>query len=124
MQLAVNSRRTYLWIASLMILFGCVEPYQPEVSQQTNDVLVVDGFFVPNDSTRIILSSSGPIDYVGSNLKQNSAQLQIEDDHGTVYALASIGDGVYVLPPTEVDINSTYRLNIRTADGLEYSSEF
>jgi hypothetical protein len=45
----------------LVLITACVEPYVASVIQEDHNILVVDGFLVPNDTTEIKLSRTNPI---------------------------------------------------------------
>ena len=54
--------------------------------------------------------------------KESNAQVQIESDQGKIYSLTGIGDGLYVMPPTEVGLGANYKIKIQVPDGNNYES--
>lgn len=120
----ISIRKMMRWIPVCVIMSACIEPYETALSSQDYFILVVDGFFVPNDTTRITLSRTTTIDYTGDDRHESAAAVHIESDQGTSYALTTNGNGTYKLPPVNADLKSKYRLRIDSWEGLIYTSEY
>jgi hypothetical protein len=108
----------------LVLITACVEPYVASVIQEDHNILVVDGFLVPNDTTEIKLSRTNPI-YSKEGLEpEKNALVEVEGSDGTRYPLSEKVSGTYVSPPLDLDPAREYRLHVRTGDTEEYVSEF
>ncbi|HTE33232.1 MAG TPA: DUF4249 domain-containing protein [Chryseolinea sp.] len=120
----IACRRAVYWMLFACLLSACLEPYVPSIAKEDFGILVVDGFFVPNDSTQIRLSRTVTIDNPANSRNEPDAIVAIEGDNGYSRTLIHKTGNIYVAPPVNVDPNAHYRLHIRTADKHEYYSEF
>ncbi|MEO5980418.1 MAG: DUF4249 domain-containing protein [Chryseolinea sp.] len=120
----IFTRNTIRWMLFCLTFSACIEPYDTTLTDQNLYILVVDGFFVPNDTTRITLSRTTTIDYVGEARRESVAAVHIESDQGATYVLTSKGDGTFTLPPVNADLKSKYRLRINSWEGPVYTSDF
>jgi hypothetical protein len=115
----------HLFIA-VILLSDCKDRYAPPVLANSVNFLVVDGFLNNSaDSTFIRLSHTRELDSSLLNSGENNAQMTIEDDRGnTLYNFREIGsNGSYTLPGINLDVNTKYRLRIKTVSGKEYLSD-
>ena len=107
-----------------MLMCACVEPYVAPVVTDDRNILVIDGFLVPNDTTVIKLSRTNPIYSKEGIGPETNAFVQIEGSDGTSYQLNETVSGTYKIPPLNLDPAREYRLYVRTGDTEEYASEF
>ena len=109
----------------MLIGMGCVEEYPPPVADGAVDFLVVDGSInSTTGSVEVILTRAIALDSQDAPPPELNAQLQIEDDNGTVYSLGDYGSGVYRKDNFIIEDNTAYRLSIKRADGRTYYSEY
>ena len=108
----------------LLMCLGCVDPYAPDLLSLDYGILVVDGFFVPNDTTRIRLSRTVTMDSPENSAPEPSADVKIVGDNGFSITLAPREGQLYTAPPMAVDITAQYKMIVRTADGKTYESTF
>src|SRR5688572_30639281 len=108
----------------LVLMCACVDPYLAPAIQEDHDILVIDGFLIPNDTTVIKLSRTNPIYSKEGYEAEVNAFVEIEANDGTRYQLNENTAGTYVSPPLNLDPAHQYRLHIRTGDTEEYASEF
>lgn len=120
----IKFRAAGSWPVLLVMCLACIDPYAPEILAADYGVLVIDGFFVPNDTTRIRLSRTVILDEQGQIAPEPMAEVKIESDNGLELTLSPKGDHLYIAPPVIVDNNAQYRLTVRTADGRQYASQF
>ena len=117
------------WLAGLLtfmlILEGCIEPYDPPLDNNDINLLVVDGFL---DATAgiatVSLSRSLPVNAESAVPVESGAQVSIEDGEGVIYPLAETQDGTYQGLIANANSEQRYRLTIRTRGAREYSSDF
>ncbi len=117
------------WLGGLLtfmlILEGCIEPYDPPLDNNDINLLVVDGFL---DATAgiatVSLSRTLPVNAERAVPVESGAQVFIEDGEGAIYPLAEDGGGTYEGPVPNANSEQRYRLMIRTRAGNEYISEF
>ncbi|MGC3946929.1 MAG: DUF4249 domain-containing protein [Chryseolinea sp.] len=119
-----NRMTARLFSALLIFCLACIDPYAPDSLAIDYGILVIDGYFVPNDTTRIQLSRTVTIDHVANSAPEPIAQVRIEGDNGFTLSLEPHADHSYTVPPVTVDYNAHYRLAVRTSDGREYASKF
>lgn len=108
----------------LILMCACVEPYFVPAIQDDHNILVIDGFLIPNDTTVIKLSRTNPVYSKDGFEAEVNAFVEIEANDGTKYQLSEKAVGTYVSPPLNLDPARQYRLHIRTEDTEEYASEF
>ena len=106
-------------------LCACVEPFQPEVGEYANSV-VVDGFFTDSDEPSIVkLSRSFAFDEKeGTPIE--GATLTIEDDSGASTTLNETSPGVYETVPMNYKgiVGRRYRLVISIPGEEELQSDW
>ncbi|MEO9967438.1 MAG: DUF4249 domain-containing protein [Reichenbachiella sp.] len=114
--------KNYLYYLILIFLHGCVEPYDFEVTE-TIEVLIVDGTLTDEQKThQVKLSLSGALD-ADSNQPVTGASVWIIQGAGTQIDLLEVEGGVYETSPTyQGVVGQSYTLFVRLKDGSEYSS--
>ncbi|MBT29942.1 MAG: hypothetical protein CMO01_09810 [Thalassobius sp.] len=104
-----------------VIIFGCLEEYTPDLNNNDERILVVEGR-IGNDITKIQLSRTTEVGY-DSLASEVKARVNIEDENENVIAvLPEVTNGVYQdsLP---LEFDRKYRVRITTSDEQEYLSE-
>lgn len=114
----------YWWIMILAALTGCLDPYEPPVSKESADFLVVDGYL--NSTTQLVtvsLSKGVPLNSLESSVPITTAVVSIIDSKGIVRSIPLVDDGRYELNSNFTsDVN--YKLSVRLADGTSYISDW
>lgn len=110
----------------LLLLLGCVKPYEPTVLTRSNNFLVVDGVInsSANAITTIQLSRARALTDTIRILPEQNSTIYIEDRNGNRYALQEQATGVYRSLPLNLNTGNEYRLNITRADGSNYLSDY
>ena len=125
---AVLERNTLSWtrlfFGLLLMCLACVDPYAPDLLSIDYGILVIDGYFVPNDTTRMRLSRTATIDGAYNGMQEPAADVRIEGDNGFAVTLTPGANHNYTTPPVTTDPHARYRLIVRTSDDREYASEF
>ena len=117
--------RRFIYIMLLLsILMACKKPFKPNLATTVTNYLAVDGAIVSGDSTFITLSRTTALSDTTQQKVELKAQLQVEDDQGKLYAFTEKGKGIYTLGVTNFTTARQYRLDIKTADGKIYRSDF
>ena len=112
-------------LAFLVMMCGCVEPYNPPAITDVVDVLVVDGFMNASDSIASVhLSKATALSESGAGAPETNAVVTIEDDLGNSVVLIENADGSYSLSKTPFVFSRNYRLAITTRDNRNYYSDF
>jgi hypothetical protein len=121
-------RMRYLMITALFMLFmvSCTKPYAPKVTTTATNYLVVEGIINTgsNDSTAIKLSRTVPIQSAAGVVPEHGATVEIQDNQNQTYSLTETTTGLYVTGELNLDNTRQYRLNITTADGKNYVSDY
>jgi len=111
-------------LITMMLLSQCKQEYDPQIETKTTGLLVVEGFLNSGQGpTTIHLSRSTGLE--DAILKPEfSAQVSVEGEDGSSIALFGNGNGEYSITQLTLNNSVKYRLNIRTADGKEYVSDY
>lgn len=112
-------------IPFLVIVFGCVEPYNPPAIREVVDLLVVDGFIdATNNSANVRLSKATPLAETGAGAPERFATVVIEDDEGNSFPLIEMEPGEYVLSSGPFSFSRKYRVVIDGQNNKRYHSDF
>jgi len=110
-------------VITVMLMGSCKELYNPPEIRQNPGLLVVDGVLhVGNDSSVIILSRTRNLDSA-ARVGELHANVSLVGPSGATYAFIEQGDGKYAVDHLDLNEQDLYRLNIKTNDGREYSSD-
>jgi hypothetical protein len=120
--------KNYYFIVLAFILFGCKAAYEPPVTTDLHNYLIVEGTINSNnsstDSTYIKLSRTVSLQSkIGTFNPELYAQVIVEDGQNYNYTLKELGKGVYAVGPLGLDNSKKYRVRIKTGDGKVYLSE-
>jgi hypothetical protein len=114
-----------LIVCLILLLHGCVEPFDPPVRNEDVGFLVVNGYLNTTDHIATIsLTRAVPLSSGDTYPTVTNATVDIEDTDGRLYRLESVKEGVYTLASPEFVTGKEYRLTIRTLNGNEYASDF
>jgi len=117
-------RANYLLILIISAL-GCRKPYNPSVIASPESYLVVEGVINSGaDSTLIKLSKTVNLSGVAVANPVLNATVTVESDQNSNYPLTELGNGNYATYGLNLNNTHNYRLNIQTADGKQYQSDF
>lgn len=112
-------------VVILLVTTGCLERYDPPVSNDKVSFLVVDGFINISSQTASVklttaigLSETESIPYVAQ------ANVSVEDENGNAIPLSEKGKGNYEITSAAFTINKKYRLHIQLSDGRKYQSDY
>ncbi len=117
----------FILIFVIVISFtACKEKYNIELKDSDKSLIVVEGFLnAGTGPTQISITKSFITANPGSIPKVSNAQVSVEGDNGTSYALTEIAtSGVYQHSQLNLSISQQYRLRIKTTDGKEYLSDY
>ncbi|HEY1112079.1 MAG TPA: DUF4249 domain-containing protein [Chitinophagaceae bacterium] len=110
--------------ATLLVMGGCKDTYEPGLRPADQTILVVEGHLVQGDTTTISLSRAVELtDTVVFN-PELRARLTVEGKDNSSVALTDWGLGRYRALLPHLQTGRDYRLRIRTATGKEYLSDY
>jgi hypothetical protein len=113
------------FICSILIIIGCKEKYNPEVSAGNRNLLVVEGVINTGaDSTIIKLSRTTTVDAGQTINPEIGAVVSVESEGNEIFPLKEIAKGLYAAPSLNLNSTKRYRLNIKTTQGSTYRSDF
>lgn len=108
-----------------LLIQGCIEPYEPDISKY-EEVLVVDGTFTNlNEDHFVRLTRTYGYNNVEGKL-ETGAVVAIKNEEGYTAAYVEIAEGIYQLEKGRMPgiIGQSYQLLIKTQDEREYASNF
>ncbi len=110
----------------LLLVFSCIEPYEPRVDASAQNLLVVDGFINATDKNVLVrLSRTQPVtneDDTSSN-PETGATVVIDSPSGSSYSLTERSDGEYSANNLVINRNTVYTLHVTTSSGARYASD-
>jgi hypothetical protein len=114
------------WSLTLCVLMvSCLDPYQPPVTDEEVNFLVIDGFVNTSTGTvDVTLSRALVLWKVATPEPEIGAQVILEESGGNSYTLAELPQGKYTLASPAIVAEQEYRLYIRTQSGKEYRSQY
>lgn len=114
---------TKLFALVLVLLMGCIDPYNPPEVQQANSLLVVDGYVDMRSGTAsITLSRTKNLSESNEIVVQSGAQVSILVEGGATYLLPEGEAGVYSV--TGIELSEANRCQLRIeSSGKTYESE-
>ncbi|WP_051359819.1 DUF4249 domain-containing protein [Adhaeribacter aquaticus] len=113
-----------LSIVMLMVFYGCVESFAPDVVDTVHSYLVVDGLINNNGITVINLSRSQKISDNNKPQAEAKASVVIQEEQGPHYPLTEGRMGTYTSSYLTLNPQKKYRLYIKTAFNKEYVSDY
>ncbi|WP_224999997.1 DUF4249 domain-containing protein [Cesiribacter sp. SM1] len=114
-----------LSICTACLWISCVDPYEPPVIAEANNFLVIEGVLRSGEPTTIKLTRTARLADTARITPERSADVRIEcESCGLDLPLQETADGVYVLPPLDLNPNDRYRLHIKTSQNREYLSDY
>jgi len=116
---------TWIYAILLIVVTGCLEPYNPPEITDDIDILVVDGFINSSDQVATVrLTKAVPLSADSDDDLGVNAIVEVEDENGNIQTLNAEGNGHYSLSPIQVTAESKYRLSIVRNDSKRYYSGF
>lgn len=114
-----------IWLFFLTSLdWHCVQSYISPYKSPPTGYLVVEGFITANGPTNFTLTRSISLPGDSTIPVVTGAQLQIEGSDNSIYPLAEVGNGIYLLPSISMSLTLRYRLRISNVAGKTYLSDF
>ena len=108
-----------------MAMVSCVEPYQPEISE-IQDLLVVNGRITDQPGEHMVeVSRSSPYNEPDF-IPVNGCVVRVEDETGQGVIYSEYRPGVYRadLDESFLGVNKAYKLYVYTQEGEEYQSDY
>ena len=119
------AKYSVFFIIIWLTVSGCLDKYQPPKVSDAPELLVVDGYLNSTDGTAtVILSHSVSLASSEEPPAEQGAFVELQVENGQSYNLAEGNTGTYTIQNLTVDVNSRYRLSVRTIDGHEYVSDY
>jgi hypothetical protein len=118
-------RSTQLYILGLFtfLIWGCREPFEPEIENVQGGVLVVEGYLDSNGLESILsLSRTAPIGGVESFVPETGAKISLRASTGQLIDLIEQKNGQYLFE-RDIAENQSYILEILLKNGEKYLSE-
>ncbi|WP_461791329.1 DUF4249 domain-containing protein [Pedobacter sp.] len=114
----------YPWFLILIFFIGCKEKFSPDLKENNQNLLVVEGLItLGSERTQIKLSRTVSLSQNVTSIPENGASVTIEDNANQIYSLAEKGLGVYESAVLNLISGKKYRVRIKSK-GNEYVSDF
>lgn len=122
----MKSRYIVLTGIIILLIANCTKPYTPKRITTVTNYLVVEGVINTgaNDSTYIRLSRTVPLNSGAGTTPETGATITIQSDDNQSYSLRETTNGNYISNNLNLDNTHKYRLNINTADGKNYITDY
>lgn len=118
----------YFLLALTLLVSACRDPFEPPEVAAGESLLVVEGFLkAGKGETLVRLSYSRPFSGEAPLQPVSGAVVSVEDEEGRIYPLRQGSthiSGEYREDDLPLQIGRKYRLQIRTAEGKQYLSDF
>jgi len=109
----------------LLCLMGtsCVEDFEPEITENFENILVVEAILTDEmKSQEILISRTVPLEEEQIQMESN-AQVRVIDDGGNTFVFSETAPGRYTSEtPFATQPSAEYQLLIDTSDGVSYAS--
>ncbi len=109
---------------TLLLVAGCIEPYQPPVATNNKNILVVDGSLNTNGISEITLTHVLSLGSSNDPLAVTGATVKVENSNGLVITFNEGAAGHYLTSSQTLPTHVNYRLVINTVDNKKYVSSF
>ena len=108
----------------VLVIAGCKEKFISPAPAVITGYLVVEGI-VNNEggTTNIKLSRTTSLNDI-ANIQESGAQVKLEDNNNSFYALFENSNGNYTIDNLHLDTSLKYRLSIKTSNNEDYLSDF
>lgn len=114
-----------LLFTGTVLAASCVEPYQPKLSEDFKDILVIDAFLdATTRKAAVTLTHAMKLDNTQGAATESAAQVTVEEQSGSSYPLQEIQPGQYETTGLNIDFKKQYRLTVKTKDGKTYQSAY
>ena len=119
-------RKTITFVLSLMVgllmLSGCVEEYEADISTEDSNLLVIEGTICSAKLNKIILSHTIAINSTAKPKMEKNASVSVRGSDGSEYKMQNNKNGYYTYQMGELNPDVDYYLHIE-CDGEVYESE-
>jgi len=106
----------------LVTMVSCRDPFEPELSTFSTEVLVVEGFIELEGESIVRLSKTSPLQSEITGNLVSSAFISLSDGEDNRWDFVELEEGIYSLEGSFSE-NSTYFLHIQLSNGHTYRSE-
>ncbi|MBA4057266.1 MAG: hypothetical protein C0490_21310, partial [Marivirga sp.] len=85
---------SFIVFSLFLMLYGCLEPYQPPAIQGEVDMMVVDGFINSTENSALVkLSYASALSSDAPPLVESGASVNIEEEGGGTFTLTESEPG-------------------------------
>lgn len=112
-----------LQLLPFIVLLGCRDPFEPDVTTQDLNYLVVEGYIETDDQESILkLSRTNPIRGESMFRMESGAQISLVSENGETWSFVEKEPGIYGLTGN-FDPTLSYKVNILLRNSEEYESD-
>jgi hypothetical protein len=121
-KIEVFLRYIALVAVTLLGVFACREPFDPEIPQTISSVLVVEGYLDTEGlESELKISRTVPLNSPTSSSLVVGARVTVLSDNGTAYSLTEGEPGIYLFSQN-IPENANYRIEIELSGGERFES--
>ena len=113
-------------IILLIIAKSCITPFEPEGVSSIDNMIVIEGNIIQNDTTKVMVSRSLTLDQENKIDYISNAIVWVESDNGIKYSAKEeqkSGKIQYLINTVGIDASLEYKLVVTTG-GKRYESDF
>lgn len=114
----------YYYYIALFFIYSCKNEYTVPFKSSDKSLLVVEGALNANGITNVKLTKTFKLADTAMLVPELNAQLLIEGKNGSIVPMYEVGDGIYKSDAETFTNGVQYRLNISTANGKNYVSDY
>ncbi len=121
-----NSILNIAFIASALLINSCITPFEPEGVTSIDNMVVIEGDIVLNETTTVTISRSQALKDESKINYIKSAQVWVENENGVKYSgRETMTNGItqYLVSTSGLDATHKYKLCVKLQGGQKYESE-
>ena len=121
----VLMKNSYTILILLLMLIGCKEIYYPEISENEENILIVQANLYASHYTVSVVLNYASNNNINENLTPVCcAEISVTDQDGNITYLSNDSGGIYTASLNAMNLNpgESYKLHIQLEDGTLYES--
>ena len=115
------------FLGGLVFLSGCLDEIDFAKADAIDSSIAIQGKIVKSNPSFVSITIRGVFNFEDVPRLLNAQEVTVEDESGNIVEIPSNADGIFFLElpddhPFKVDYGKSYKVNVATFDGRNYSS--